>query len=123
MEAPICKTGDPANCPYGHGPQGDVVRIDHFIRLVRGNSVADVEEIESKTKINVYPNHSNGNLKVLIPDETKQLLLSDIHGRTILKENIQTSGIKELNIGASGVYFVQLIFGNSVSEAKIIVLD
>ena len=100
-----------------------MVRIDHFIRLVRGNSVADVEEIESKTKINVYPNHSNGNLKVLIPDETKQLLLSDIHGRTILKENIQTSGIKELNIGASGVYFVQLIFGNSVSEAKIIVLD
>ncbi len=29
------KTGDPANCPYGHGPQGDVIRIFNYVRLVR----------------------------------------------------------------------------------------
>ena len=29
------KTGDPKMFPYGHGPQGDVIRIYNFVRLVR----------------------------------------------------------------------------------------
>ncbi|MBI5684800.1 MAG: DUF1566 domain-containing protein [Verrucomicrobia bacterium] len=29
------KTGDPADFPHGRGPQGDVVRINNFVRLVR----------------------------------------------------------------------------------------
>jgi hypothetical protein len=31
------KSGDPADWPYGHGPQGDVIRINNFVRCVRGN--------------------------------------------------------------------------------------
>jgi hypothetical protein len=30
------KAGDPAQFPHGHGPQGDVIRIYNFVRLVRG---------------------------------------------------------------------------------------
>jgi len=30
------KEGDPAEWPEGHGPQGDAVRIDNYVRLVRG---------------------------------------------------------------------------------------
>lgn len=29
------KTGDPADYPYGHGPQGDVIRIFNYVRAVR----------------------------------------------------------------------------------------
>jgi hypothetical protein len=29
------KAGDPKMFPHGHGPQGDVVRIKNFVRLVR----------------------------------------------------------------------------------------
>ncbi|MBN1541640.1 DUF1566 domain-containing protein [candidate division KSB1 bacterium] len=29
------KSGNPDNYPYGHGPQGDVIRIFNFVRLVR----------------------------------------------------------------------------------------
>jgi hypothetical protein len=32
------KTGDPAAFPHGRGPQGDVVRIHNYVRLVRGLS-------------------------------------------------------------------------------------
>lgn len=32
------KTGDPADFPTGHGPQGDVIRIYNYVRPVRGNS-------------------------------------------------------------------------------------
>jgi hypothetical protein len=30
------KTGDASAYPHGHEPQGDVVRINNFVRLVRG---------------------------------------------------------------------------------------
>ena len=29
------KAGNAADYPYGRGPQGDVIRIDNFVRLVR----------------------------------------------------------------------------------------
>ena len=29
------KTGDPGDYPQGHGPQGDVIRINNYVRLVR----------------------------------------------------------------------------------------
>ncbi len=29
------KSGDAAAYPYGHGPQGDVIRIDNLVRCVR----------------------------------------------------------------------------------------
>jgi len=32
------KTGDPDDYPYGHGPQGDVIRIYNFVRPVRGGN-------------------------------------------------------------------------------------
>lgn len=30
------KSGDPSQFPHGRGPQGDIVRINHYVRLVRG---------------------------------------------------------------------------------------
>jgi hypothetical protein len=33
------KTGDPAAHPFGHGPQGDVIRIENHVRAVRGGDV------------------------------------------------------------------------------------
>ena len=32
------KSGDPSRFPYGRGPQGDVIRIDNFVRCVRGGA-------------------------------------------------------------------------------------
>jgi hypothetical protein len=32
------KAGDPAMFPHGRGPQGDVIRIYNYVRLVRGGT-------------------------------------------------------------------------------------
>ena len=37
------KTGDASRFPYGRGPQGDVIRIDNMVRLVRGGGVEKVD--------------------------------------------------------------------------------
>jgi hypothetical protein len=36
------KTGDASNFPQGRGPQGDVIRIENMVRLVRGGNVQNV---------------------------------------------------------------------------------
>ncbi|WP_372805740.1 DUF1566 domain-containing protein [Pontiella sp.] len=37
------KTGDPSKFPEGRGPQGDVIRINNMVRLVRGGDVEKVD--------------------------------------------------------------------------------
>lgn len=41
------KTGNPANYPYGNGPQGDVIRIFNHVRLVRGGNLFVPVELSS----------------------------------------------------------------------------
>ncbi len=41
------KSGNPADWPYGNGPQGDVVRIDNHVRCVR-----DIDDTSSCGDIN-----------------------------------------------------------------------
>ncbi len=36
------KTGDPSLTPYGRGPQGDVLRINNFVRCVRGGKAVPI---------------------------------------------------------------------------------
>ncbi|GEM_PF-2037999 len=41
------KSGNPANWPYGNGPQGDVIRILNHVRLVRGGNLYVPVELSS----------------------------------------------------------------------------
>jgi len=38
------KVGDASRFPYGRGPQGDVIRIENFVRCVRGGNVETVNQ-------------------------------------------------------------------------------
>jgi hypothetical protein len=52
------KWGDPSSWPNGHGPQGDVVRIDNHVRAVRGGLVRACEirlSDPGSTSIRFYP--------------------------------------------------------------------
>lgn len=48
------KAGDPNDYPYGHGPQGDVIRIYNYVRIVRdapevdNNNAPDVPQINGE---------------------------------------------------------------------------
>ena len=42
------KNGNPADYPYGHGPQGDVIRIYNYVRCVRGGDVTVIPELPSQ---------------------------------------------------------------------------
>ena len=48
------KTGDPTRFPYGRGPQGDVIRINNFVRCVRGG-VATPRTVGPKVEMKQPP--------------------------------------------------------------------
>jgi hypothetical protein len=52
------KSGDPADYPTGHGPQGDAIRIYNYVRLVRGGAQF-VEGAGSGADASIQPQTNN----------------------------------------------------------------
>jgi hypothetical protein len=126
------KTGDPANWPYGHGPQGDVIRIFNFVRLVRNvDSTMGFNKLDNDLgKFSVYPNPCSGvaRLRFLISDSG--YLISELYmisGRKVreLINEMAYPGEYEIEVDVSdlpaGIYVVSLQSGNSITTGRLIV--
>jgi hypothetical protein len=57
------QAGDPV---YGLGPQGDVIRINNFVRLVRDFTNNGVNENTGDDIFNIYPNPGTGSFSILL---------------------------------------------------------
>ena len=116
------KTGDPNNYPHGFGPQGDVIRIYNYVRLVRGGLISDVKNDETtlpndfKLEQN-YPNPFNPSTTISfsLPAESNvSLKIFNVIGQevaTLMNENL-SAGSYSFQWNAqdltSGVYFYSL---------------
>jgi hypothetical protein len=60
------KTGSASSYPHGLGPQGDVIRIENYVRLVRGGAIVPVEM--SSFKARALP----GSMRVLLEWTTER---------------------------------------------------
>jgi len=69
------KSGDPANWPHGNGPQGDVIRIYNYVRLVRdASNVSSDPQQESSTCIKLhksYPNPAKSTAQIAFSSKTR----------------------------------------------------
>ena len=108
------KTGDPANYPYGHGPQGDVIRIFNYVRLVRdadiNAGVNDLNSIDNDLKI--FPNPSFKTVSVSAEGISSGTLeVYNMDGRLILNQaiNNETTQIMDVDFMNPGLYFVKVI--------------
>ena len=129
------KTGDPNNYPNGHGPQGDAVRINNYVRLIRGGMASDVEEIETSQPESFileqnYPNPFNPSTTISfsIPVEGNvSLKIFNVIGQEVdelVNENLSAGSYSYLwnaENQSSGVYFYKLIT-DSYSEMKKMIL-
>ncbi len=123
------KIGDPDNYPNGHGPQGDVIRIFNYVRLVR--------DVESSTGFNEF-NKNTGSME-LYPNPVSDLLTlqfadpisSDINvniinmaGQEFSTNHISYLGPHELEIDVDnlkpGVYNVVVSSANMKYSKKLI---
>ena len=130
------KVGDPANWPYGFGPQGDEVRIYNYVRCVRGGLVSSVEESETTlpNDFKLEQNYTNPFNPVTIisfsiPVEGNvSLKIFNVIGQevaTIVNENL-SAGTYSFQWNAenqsSGVYFYKLITDSNSEMKKMVLL-
>ena len=146
------KQGDPENYPHGFGPQGDVIRIYNFVRLVRNDSPNSIENEETELPGNFrleqnYPNPFNPTTKIryVIPNEVRNLKdfssqaprndnslvtlkVYDILGNEVvtLVNEEKSAGSYEVTFNAtdfsSGIYFYKIETDNFVETKKMILM-
>lgn len=127
------KSGDPADYPTGNGPQGDVVRINNYVRLVRDFEPATDNELGEVSptllKSFNYPNPFNPTTIITFSNNSStssaELTLYNLKGQQIKKfDNLANEGHvtwdgKDENDQevASGTYFYVYSDGdNSVTN-------
>lgn len=101
------KTGDPADYPYGNGPQGDVIRIFNYIRLVR-DIQTDIGSIEKDSNIKLYPNPAKNTLNISSQNKITRIEIFNSLGQNTLSMNCQ-SGNLQIDISAmkKGMYYIK----------------
>ncbi|MBT3209617.1 MAG: DUF1566 domain-containing protein [Bacteroidetes bacterium] len=125
------KVGDPNDYPYGNGPQGDVVRIFNYVRLVRDvdTSTTVYNELNlNDSKLNIYPSPAIDHITISISDnysEISTIKIINLSGELKYSENREFSQNTTIDISnlESGIYFVLLqIEGKEAYSRKLIVL-
>lgn len=133
------KSGDPGDWPYGHGPQGDVIRIYNYVRLVRDSqsTVGVIHGDESRElphgfSINsVYPNPFNPVTTIdFVLSQTSSIRISvyDITAREIanLHNGVKEAGSHQITWDAknqpSGLYFLKMVSDGFMQTQKLILL-
>ena len=120
------KAGDPADYPYGHGPQGDVIRVYNYVRLVRDADIKTSVGENNKSSITNgivlnqnYPNPFNPetliNYQIPVAGNV-QLEVFDVLGKKIatLVNQYQQPGTYNFTFNTteysipSGVYFYRI---------------
>jgi hypothetical protein len=128
--------GDPlgldslGNTVYGRGPQGDVLRVNNFVRLVRNfNTSSGINDIQgSFNNSKVYPNPFTAETTIRIYSNEKildaELSIYDIYGNKV--RSMAGINSNEVNVGRqnlpSGVYFYRISgMGNLIFSGKLVV--
>jgi hypothetical protein len=123
------------NPVYGLGPQGDILRINNYARLVRGGdgtSVGESEESPSTYCLQQnFPNPFNPSTVISFSLPVAQpvvLTVFDILGREIatLAKGTMAAGSHRVTFDAgglpSGVYYCRLTAGSFISTKKMILM-
>ena len=120
------KSGNPTDYPHGNGPQGDVVYIYNYVRLVRdANVLSSSEVMPTQPEISIYPNPTRDYVQIEISSAglvDASVKVFNLLGEEVCSiENLQYSSITfDLSEQPSGVYFMTLEDGAIKISKKII---
>ncbi len=105
------KTGDPANYPFGFGPQGDAIRIYNYVRLVRNTSAttSSIDHILEKG-FSLSPNPAQNTITISGGAVIKTVSVYKASGSTVMTLFPDSIDF-EINISslANGVYLLKAI--------------
>ncbi len=117
------KIGDPEDFPYGNGPQGDVIRIYNYVRLVRDVDASSETYNSPINKFNVFPNPAQNNISIYQTNEKNDFSVKifDQLGKHIITYNSLSNG-NAIDISSlkSGLYILQCESNQTSGYIKLI---
>jgi len=124
------KSGDPANWPHGNGPQGDVVRIYNYVRLVRSDSSVGINETSiNDIGLNIFPNPSQGSVTIQYTLTKTNPVTIDCLNLIGQKVATITGGPQLIGTHSStwesglpgGIYLIRVTVGQDVNVSKLVI--
>lgn len=104
------KTGDPDDYPYGNGPQGDVVRIYNYVRLVRDATITEIGETQSSDQeLQIYPNPAQNVLNFAFNENTTNanVQVSNLSGQVVFSDATSNHQV-DISQLKSGIYTISV---------------
>lgn len=120
------KVGDPANWPFGHGPQGDVIRIYNFVRLVRDAVVSTVNNnLNGNNNMKIYPNPATDQITVNVSisnPEMSNFKIFNLMGEVIYSEALELTESSTFNVAqfSPGLYFIVIITTTEIYTGRFV---
>lgn len=120
------KMGDPNDYPHGNGPQGDVVRIYNYVRLVRDASISGVGEFnQMENNLKVYPNPASDYINVnttAFSSAMRTLKIVDLLGAVVYFKSEGLTSFEKINIQSlnPGIYFLTIENKEGIFSKKFI---
>jgi hypothetical protein len=95
---------------YGLGPQGDVIRIDNYVRLVRDVTATNINENKDIDFFNVYPNPVSDICSISLNNDFSQVKFEIYNSLGSKIKEIETRNEKSINFDFSdfpdGIYYL-----------------
>jgi len=120
------KMGDTNDYPHGNGPQGDVVRIYNYVRLVRDASITGVGELnQMENNLKVYPNPASDYINVNTTaffSGMSTLKIIDLLGAVVYFKSEGLTSFEKINIQSlnPGIYFLTIENKEGIFSKKFI---
>lgn len=119
------KVGNPDDWPYGNGPQGDVIRIYNYVRLVRdADSSMSLNESSFNTpELKLYPNPATDMLNISADmDESGELYIYNTFGMLVIQIRYQSGTTNTVQIGglSNGIYLIKILTSSGTTAGRFI---
>jgi hypothetical protein len=111
------------NSVYGQGPQGDVIRINNYVRLVRDDSsITGMNEIKDLNLFSVYPNPVSAICTISLKENISQLTIGiyDLLGSKVKEISMIDSKSVEIDFSEipNGVYILSAMTDKGITFNK-----
>ncbi len=114
------------NAVYGRGPQGDVLRVNNYVRLVRSEPVTSIDDSKEIHSFNIYPNPVKDLCTISTDQKYSAINIRISNSLGIMVKELNSTNTNNVEISTSdlphGVYFINISTGNSSVIKKIIKL-
>jgi len=98
---------------------GNIGDMDYWI--VKLSLTTRIKELYIKPEVSIFPNPSDGNFTVNVPENTRYIEISNSFGQVLEKRLVGHQAYLNFLIRENGVYFVQIVTDKEIITKKVVI--